>query len=61
MSQSDINQLCSDDEGSYIDLFSSFDLHRASGHVERFTDFMVKDMKNGECFRADHLMKGKVL
>lgn len=29
----------------------------ASGHVARFTDFMVKDMKNGECFRADHLIE----
>ena len=23
----------------------------ASGHVERFADLMVKDLKNGECFR----------
>lgn len=30
---------------------------RASGHVERFVDWMVKDTKNGECFRADHLIK----
>ncbi|VDK52894.1 unnamed protein product [Anisakis simplex] len=30
---------------------------RASGHVERFADWMVKDMKTGECFRADHLIK----
>jgi len=30
---------------------------RASGHVERFADFMVKDLKTGECFRADHLIK----
>jgi len=29
----------------------------ASGHVERFADFMVKDLKNGECFRLDHLIK----
>ena len=29
----------------------------ASGHVARFTDFMVKDLKNGECFRADHLIE----
>jgi len=29
----------------------------ASGHVERFADLMVKDMKNGECFRLDHLIK----
>ena len=27
----------------------------ASGHVERFADLM--DLKNGECFRLDHLIK----
>lgn len=31
---------------------------RASGHVDRFTDYMVKDVKTGECYRADHLLKG---
>ncbi|XP_011499121.1 PREDICTED: glycine--tRNA ligase [Ceratosolen solmsi marchali] len=31
---------------------------KASGHVERFADLMVKDIKNGECFRLDHLIKG---
>jgi glycyl-tRNA synthetase (class II) len=31
---------------------------RASGHVDRFADFMVKDVKTGECFRADHLIEG---
>lgn len=30
---------------------------RASGHVERFTDVMVKDVKTGECYRADHLLE----
>ncbi|XP_033325114.1 glycine--tRNA ligase isoform X1 [Megalopta genalis] len=30
---------------------------KASGHVERFADLMVKDVKNGECFRLDHLIK----
>ena len=29
---------------------------RASGHVERFADLMVKDVITGECFRADHLL-----
>ena len=28
-----------------------------SGHVDRFTDFMVKDEKTGECFRADKLLE----
>ena len=30
---------------------------RTSGHVERFSDYMVKDVKTGECFRADHLLE----
>ncbi|XP_074400753.1 glycine--tRNA ligase [Zonotrichia albicollis] len=30
---------------------------KTSGHVDKFADFMVKDVKNGECFRADHLLK----
>ena len=25
--------------------------------MERFSDLMVKDLENGECFRADHLLK----
>jgi len=29
----------------------------ASGHVERFTDFMVTDVTSGECHRADHLLE----
>jgi glycyl-tRNA synthetase len=32
-------------------------LYRASGHVDRFADYMVKDMETGECFRLDHLIK----
>ncbi|KAH9426522.1 hypothetical protein DERP_013704 [Dermatophagoides pteronyssinus] len=30
---------------------------KASGHVERFADLMVKDLVTGECFRLDHLIK----
>uniref|UniRef100_A0A914DM22 Glycine--tRNA ligase n=1 Tax=Acrobeloides nanus TaxID=290746 RepID=A0A914DM22_9BILA len=30
---------------------------KASGHVDRFIDWMVKDVKTGECFRADHFIK----
>ncbi|KAM1745390.1 hypothetical protein ACFX11_012143 [Malus domestica] len=30
---------------------------KASGHVDRFTDLMVKDEKNGNCYRVDHLLK----
>ncbi|XP_057767704.1 glycine--tRNA ligase, mitochondrial 1-like isoform X2 [Salvia miltiorrhiza] len=29
----------------------------ASGHVDKFTDLMVKDEKTGACYRADHLLK----
>ena len=28
-----------------------------SGHVEKFKDFMVKDVLTGECHRADHLLE----
>jgi glycyl-tRNA synthetase (class II) len=37
---------------------NQFFIFRASGHVDRFADFMVKDVKTGECFRADHLIEG---
>lgn len=30
---------------------------RASGHVDRFSDFLVKDVVTNECFRLDHLIK----
>ena len=30
---------------------------KASGHVDKFTDIMVKDVKTGECFRADKLVE----
>ena len=30
-----------------------------SGHVAKFTDFMVKDASNGECYRADKLLEGE--
>ncbi|EMD44704.1 glycyl-tRNA synthetase, putative [Entamoeba histolytica KU27] len=29
----------------------------ASGHTAKFSDYMVKDLKNGCCYRADHLLK----
>lgn len=31
---------------------------KASGHVDRFTDFMVTDLKTGDPYRADHLVEG---
>ena len=30
---------------------------KASGHVERFTDFMVTDVLTHDCHRADHLLE----
>ncbi|XXG75030.1 hypothetical protein AAC387_Pa07g3621 [Persea americana] len=30
---------------------------KASGHVHKFTDLMVKDEKTGTCYLADHLFK----
>lgn len=30
---------------------------KASGHMDRFSDLMVKDLQNGEHFRADHLLR----
>lgn len=33
---------------------------QASGHVERFTDMMVKDVKTGDCYRADHLLEAVI-
>ena len=33
---------------------------RTSGHVEKFTDFMVTDPQTGECFRADKLLEQKI-
>lgn len=30
---------------------------KASGHVERFTDFMVTDVVTSDCHRADHLLE----
>jgi hypothetical protein len=33
-------------------------VRRTSGHVDRFTDLMVKDTVTGDCLRADHLLEG---
>jgi len=31
---------------------------KSSGHVDRFTDVMVRDVKTSDCYRADHLLEG---
>jgi glycyl-tRNA synthetase len=33
------------------------DVLKTSGHVDKFTDWMVKDTKTGDIFRADHLVE----
>lgn len=33
---------------------------QTSGHVDRFTDLMVKDTETGECFRADKLLEDAI-
>lgn len=33
---------------------------KTSGHVDKFSDFMVKDVKTGDCFRADKLLEDVV-
>ncbi|EEB20131.1 glycyl-tRNA synthetase, putative [Pediculus humanus corporis] len=33
---------------------------KTSGHVDKFADYMVKDVKTGECFRLDHLIKASL-
>lgn len=34
------------------------DVLKTSGHVDKFTDWMVRDVKTNEVFRADHLVEG---
>jgi len=33
---------------------------KTSGHVDRFTDLMVKDLTTGQCFRADKLLEDAI-
>ncbi|KAG7352031.1 glycyl-tRNA synthetase [Nitzschia inconspicua] len=33
---------------------------KTSGHVDRFTDLMVRDTQTGECFRADKLLEDAI-
>jgi len=34
------------------------DVLKTSGHVDKFADWMVKDTKSGEIYRADHMVEG---
>ncbi|KCZ79811.1 glycine-tRNA ligase [Anncaliia algerae PRA339] len=38
----------------------SYDVLKASGHVDRFCDYMTFDSVNGEFYRADHLIKERL-
>ncbi|KAK4621299.1 Glycine--tRNA ligase 1, mitochondrial [Fulvia fulva] len=38
-------------------MLTPYPVFKASGHVERFNDFMCKDTKTGDILRADHLIK----
>jgi len=38
-------------------MVTPYKVFKASGHVDRFADFMCKDTKNGEIIRTDHLIK----
>ncbi|GAM90486.1 hypothetical protein ANO11243_085300 [Dothideomycetidae sp. 11243] len=41
-------------------MLTPYEVFKASGHVERFADYMCKDPKTGEILRSDHLI-GDVL
>ncbi len=41
-------------------IMTPHDVLKTSGHVDRFTDYMVKDLKTGDFFRADHLLEAAV-
>lgn len=34
---------------------------KASGHIQRFNDYLVKDVVTGESFRLDHLVKSHLM
>ncbi|RKP22189.1 glycyl-tRNA synthetase 1 [Rozella allomycis CSF55] len=38
-------------------ILTPYDVLHTSGHVDRFTDLMVKDKGNGNLYRADHLLE----
>lgn len=38
-------------------MLTPFDVLKTSGHVDKFSDWMCRDLKTGEIFRADHLVE----
>ncbi|KAK9900813.1 glycyl-tRNA synthetase [Cystobasidium minutum MCA 4210] len=53
------NHFIIEDEMLEIDstIMTVADVLKTSGHVDKFTDWMVKDTKTGDIFRADHLVE----
>ncbi len=39
-------------------IMTPYDVLKTSGHVDKFADWMCKDPKTGDIFRADHLVEG---
>ncbi|CAO1631203.1 unnamed protein product [Parajaminaea phylloscopi] len=39
-------------------IMTPYEVLKTSGHVDKFADWMCKDAKTGEIFRADHLLEG---
>lgn len=38
-------------------MLTPFDVLKTSGHVDKFSDWMCRDLRSGEIFRADHLVE----
>lgn len=53
------NHFIIEDEMLEIDstIMTVAEVLKTSGHVDKFTDWMVKDKKTGDIFRADHLVE----
>lgn len=41
-------------------ILTPHDVLKTSGHVDRFTDYMVKDAVTGDFYRADHLLEARL-
>lgn len=39
-------------------IMTPYEVLKTSGHVDKFSDWMCKDLSTGEIFRADHLVEG---
>lgn len=41
-------------------ILTMHDVLKASGHIDKFTDFMTKDLVNGDFYRVDHLLEDRL-